>query len=662
MIRGSGRAGKEVSHVQSLPVSRCVRCVRYIRVVGGAGQRLQNKRVRIEDGTGTSKQSAPDTSSLFAGASWVNACTSSKQSAPSLSSSFGGDVLGTSTLVSKLYLNDISNAGGGGGRHTSPVCVGNKTRLLFLAGALDIAGGGGNKLLGKLFVWNCLVFIFSKQNKFSILAHRDTNLPCLMEAAAAAYASEASRLEAECKVHNAAALAAFSATIPTGTVWAVAAPPAGRVPRILFFALYPPKQAAAGADPYDNSTCRAIHWELQHTDFMFVDLLPLAPLVGVGEEAAARATQLLATCGNASGVSQAEVLRALDIRRSVRSTSLAANAVRRLLAAVTYVRACGHVHPVVAVCGEVAAAHWRKAPAVVHRADILPQVSLWQDAHGGPAFMVVHIAHPSAQWHGQNRARGGAVLTASMQLADALSVAPLCGGVRRLAAWAATQGSPAFWHQACLEGAPAPLPPSAWEVHFYVPTVRAAFQQVRHTLGLDAFGPHVLCGRLNTAHFAEDVCHWVRAMGAEAARPALGHAAFADALVRFPGAAARTAVAWVGACTARAAVVGPLALVLMHTDLAAWVNEFIGVHGTEAYPVLANPELGRVLVRRRDAVQVVDAWIPHAGSLDALATPGFIPQMWNEAFMARARAWAEQGRLYSSISPPMHAPPNTALA
>jgi hypothetical protein len=486
-----------------------------------------------------------------------------------------------------------------------------------------------------------------------------------MEAAGlATYAATATTLEAECRSANAAALAAFSATIPTGTAWSVA-PMCTPVPRILFFALYPPKQPAgagagtaldmgpgAGADPYDNSTCRAIQAELLHSRFMFVDLLPLAPLMPDGPAAAARASELYDAHGNASGVSAAAVARALHIRRGVHSQSLPANAVQRLLAAVRAVRAAGHPHPVVAVCGEVAAAHWRKAPGVVQRAVLVPPaVTLWQDAaRGGAAFMVVHITHPSAQWHGSNRAAGRGVLVADLQAVDALSAAPLCGSVRNLAAWARTAGSPAHWRNAVLGEFETPR---AAEVHFYDPAVRASYYEVAAVLGVGNMTAYVLCGHLNKAHFAEDVLTWVRALGVEAARPALQHAAFAQALIRAPGVAVAAAIAWTRVdCAGRMNVVGALTGLLADAELAPWVEAFIGTHGAAAaYPVLANPELGTALLRRHQYLaDVVDAWSCGAyGGLAALATPGFVPRMRNDAFMASAWAWAGQGKLYTDL-------------
>ena len=182
--------------------------------------------------------------------------------------------------------------------------------------------------------------------------------------------------------------------------------------------------------------------------------------------------------------------------------------------------------------------------------------------------------------------------------------------------------------------------------------VGAAYDQVAAALGVHAMTEHVLCRRLNTAHFAEDVVTWVRALGVDAARPALEHAAFAQALVRAPGVAVAAAIAWTRAdCAGRVNVVGALTGLLVDSALAAWVEAFIATHGAAAaYPVLANPELGHALLRHRQLTEVVDAWSSGAyGGLAALTVPGFVPQMRNEAFMTSAWAWAAQGKLYTDL-------------
>jgi hypothetical protein len=479
--------------------------------------------------------------------------------------------------------------------------------------------------------------------------------------ALAAYQNTVAALEDECKVHNAAALAAFAATIPTGTVWAVAPMPSEAPPSILFLALYPPKQhAAKGASPYDNMTCRAIARELQHDRFLFVDMLPLAPVIGTDD---ASARLLYAIHNNASGVQDKEVARVLNLRRSVHSKSLSSNAIHRLLAAVAYVRAVTASYPLVALCGEVVTKHWRKSPAVKQCGpELCEQVSVWEDVTLRAPFLVLHITHPSAQWHGRNRENGKAVFTADMQLADALSRIPLAVSLPELAG-AVAAAHPVQYHAAAMTAALGPVPdvwpPRLAEVHFYKAASRVACRQVADVLGgVDAPMAHVLCGRLNVRTFADDVMHWVCALG-EAAAPALQAAAFAEACVRYPQAAVAQALAWSNGCAQRLAAVGPMALALMLPDVALWTEAFIAAHGLErACAAFANPALGNQLARRRQFYVIVDAWTEQHGAWDALAYPEFVASMHRSAFMCKAVEWAAQGRLYSElvVATPAHCP------
>ena len=505
---------------------------------------------------------------------------------------------------------------------------------------------------------HCLLPTFPARVKYNVTStfhkcvHRNWGPNASNGMALAAYEATVSALEDECKTHNAAVLAAFAATIPTGTVWAVAPMPTKAPPSILFFALYPPKQhAVSGSSPYDNMTCRAIARELQHDCFLFVDMLPLAPVIGADD---ASARLLYAIHNNASGVQDKEVARVLNIRRSVHSKSLSSNAIRRLLAAVAYVRAVSATYPLVALCGEVVAKHWRKSPAVKQcRLELCEQVSVWEDVTLRAPFLVVHITHPSAQWHGRNRENGKAVFAADMQLADALSAIPATVPLVHLPA-AVAAAHPVQYFTAAMSAALGPVvetwPPRLAEVHFYKAASQVACKQVADVLGgMDAPMEHVLCGRLNARGFADDIMHWVYALG-EAAAPALKTAAFAEACVRYPQTAVAQALAWTGTCGLRLKAVGSMALALMLPDVLAWTEEFIAAHGVErACTAFANPVLGSQLARRRHFHRIVDAWTAHHGAWDALNYPEFVANMHREPFMRKAIEWAAQGRRYSEL-------------
>lgn len=470
--------------------------------------------------------------------------------------------------------------------------------------------------------------------------------------ALAVYRNTVAGLEEDCKAHNAAALAAFAATVPAGTVWAVAPMPTSAPPAILLLALYPPKQHALNASsPHDNNTCRAMCRELQHDRFFFVDMLPVAPVIGTDD---ATARLLYAIHNNASGVQDREVARALNLRRSVHSKSLSSNAIRRLMAAAAYVRTAKGTYPLVALCGEVVVKHWRKSPAVIQCGpELCEQVSVWEDVCLRAPFLVVRITHPSAQWHGHNRVNGKAVFTADMQLMDALSDVPLTVPLSGLAA-AVAAAHPVRHFTAALTAALGPVadtwPPRLAEVHFYKDASRVACRQVADVMGgMDAPMEHVLGGRLNTPAFADNVMHWVGTLG-EAAAPALRAAAFAEACVRYPRMAVEQALAWTRRCPARLAAVGPMALALMLPEVRLWTEKFIVVHGLEqACAAFKNPAMGRQLARRWQFKEVVDAWTTQYGAWDALAYPEFVANMHRTAFLTKAVQWAAQGRLYSEL-------------